>query len=302
MTGLVAVHAHPDDESLSTGALLATWARAGLPTTVVTCTRGERGEVIGTELGHLEGDGPALAAHRVGELAGALDALGVHDHVFLDTVPGAASGRFEDSGMAWVSAGQAGTADEVPPQAFVAADLEDAAQRLAHLLRDRRAAVVVTYEPGGGYGHPDHVRAHDVTRRAVELVEPRPLLVVVVQGERALRAGYEALGRPSVRALLGLLADGLRLPDADGPLPSVARPDDEIDLHVDVLPVRDQIVAALRAHGTQVQAVRTIDDDRAVAGCYALSNQLLAPLLPVEAYRLVGRADVAWPPGVRQIA
>ncbi|NKY41079.1 PIG-L family deacetylase, partial [Cellulomonas septica] len=82
--GLLAVHAHPDDETLSTGALLATWARAGLPVMVVTCTRGERGEVIGDALAHLEGDEPALAAHRDTELAAALSSLGVADHAFLD--------------------------------------------------------------------------------------------------------------------------------------------------------------------------------------------------------------------------
>jgi N-acetyl-1-D-myo-inositol-2-amino-2-deoxy-alpha-D-glucopyranoside deacetylase len=291
---LVVVHAHPDDESLATGALLATWARAGLPTTVVTCTRGERGEVIGAALAHLEGDGPALAEHRSGELAAALAALGVRDHLFLDEVPGLRESRFEDSGMAWVSGQQAGIADEVPPHAFVGVSVDDAAQRLAAVLRERRPAVVVTYEPGGGYGHPDHVRAHEVTRRAVELVDPSPLLLVVVQGESALRAGYAAL---AARA-----SDGLAVPDADGPLPSVAVPDDQVDVQVEVLPVRDAVLAALRAHATQVQAVQAIDDDPTLVGCYALSNQLLAPVLPVEAYRIVGDGDAAWPPGVRRIA
>ncbi|WP_426594585.1 PIG-L family deacetylase [Cellulomonas sp. McL0617] len=292
--GLVAVHAHPDDESLSTGALLATWARAGLPTTVVTCTRGERGEVIGEALAHLEGDGSALAAHRTGELADALAALGVRDHVFLDEVPGVSEDRFEDSGMAWVGTGQAALADEVPPHAFVGVHPQDAAERLAHVLRERRPSVVVTYEPGGGYGHPDHVRAHEVTRRALELVDPAPLLLMAVQGEHALRAGYAALA--------DVVLDGpLRRPDAGGPLPSVAVPDDKVNLAVDVLPVRDRVLAALRAHGTQVQAVRSVDDEVALVGCYALSNEVLAPLLPVETYRVVGDLDGAWPPGVRRI-
>src|SRR6478609_7192343 len=100
--GVLAVHAHPDDETLATGALLATWAASGLPVTLVTCTRGERGEVIGAGLAALEGDGPALAAHREHELAAALAALGVGDHVFLD---GGVGPRYEDSGMAWLSSG-----------------------------------------------------------------------------------------------------------------------------------------------------------------------------------------------------
>src|SRR5690349_18876390 len=163
--GLLAVHAHPDDESLATGALLATWAASGRPVTLVTCTRGERGEVIGDALAHLEGDGPALAAHRETELAAALAALGVTDHVFLDSVGPGGAARYEDSGMAWLGAGRAGSADDVPPGAFVAVPLDEAARRLAHVLRSRRPEVVVTYEPAGGYGHPDHVRAHDVTTR-----------------------------------------------------------------------------------------------------------------------------------------
>src|SRR5687767_12098904 len=103
--GLLAVHAHPDDETLATGGLLAVWAQAGRPVTLVTCTRGELGEVIPPELAALEGDGPALAARREGELAAAMRRLGVTDHLFLDTVfldtvpPGGA--RFSDSGMAW---------------------------------------------------------------------------------------------------------------------------------------------------------------------------------------------------------
>ena len=305
MNRLVVVHAHPDDESLTTGALLATWARAGGATTVVTCTRGERGEVIGTPLAHLEGDGPALAAHRVGELAAALAALGVDDHVLLDEVPGDSTDGFEDSGMAWVAAQQAGLSDDVPARAFVGVDLEDAARRLAQVLRDRGAAVVATYEPGGGYGHPDHVRTHEVTRRAVDLVEPRPVLLVAVHGEDALRRAYASL------ALRERGDDELRVPDDGGPLSSVAVADDQRDVEVDVLPVRDQVLAALRAHATQVQAVEAIDGDPALVGCYALSNRLLAPLLPVESYRLEASevsgaepppaAAVVWPPGVRPI-
>ncbi|MBW0253823.1 PIG-L deacetylase family protein [Cellulomonas sp. PS-H5] len=84
--GVLAVHAHPDDETLSTGALLATWAAAGLPATVVTCTRGERGEVIGARWAALEGDGEALARHRERELAAAVASLGATQH-FLDALP-----------------------------------------------------------------------------------------------------------------------------------------------------------------------------------------------------------------------
>ncbi|GCE78352.1 PIG-L family deacetylase [Cellulomonas biazotea] len=320
--GLVAVHAHPDDETLSTGALLATWAQAGRPVTVVTCTRGERGEVIGDVLAHLEGDGLALAAHRETELAAALAALGVTDHVFLDRVP-ATSGqpvgspegaRYEDSGMAWLGTGQAGSATDVPAHAFVAEPVDHAATRLAHVLRTRRRDVVVTYEPRGGYGHPDHVRAHEVTRRAVELAAHAgdahadafdvPAVLWAAQREGALRAGYRALRDPAVTRALGVAGAHLALPDPDGDLPSVAVPDDAVHVEVDVLPVRDAVLAALRAHATQVQAVHVVDGTADLVACYALSNDVLAPVLPVEAYRWASGAPgtLDRPAGVRPVA
>lgn len=358
--GVLAVHAHPDDETLSTGALLATWAAAGLPATVVTCTRGERGEVIGAALAALEGDGAALAAHRERELATAATALGA-TQLFLDTLPlpadlaeraddvpservegtsgarsarGAHGTRYEDSGMAWVGTGQAGAAADVPAGALVAVPLDEAAGRLAGLLRARRPDLVVTYEPGGGYGHPDHVRAHAITMRAVELAvgaDPdtgadlggvaspaadagaerwTPAVAWAVAPAAALRAGYAALASdPGASAVLAGAADDRRstregplsLPDPDGPLPSVAT-DAPADLVVDVLPVRDRVLAALRAHATQVQVVTPLDHPDA-AGCYALSNLVLAPLLPAESYAWApGRAParpLRLPPGAR---
>lgn len=337
--GVLAVHAHPDDETLSTGALLATWAAAGLPATVVTCTRGERGEVIGAPFAALEGDGEALARHRERELAAATTALGATRR-FLDALPlpadlaegaddvafaareatssatsagdpGARGGgvRYQDSGMAWVGAGRAGAAGEVPAEALVAVPLDVAAGRLAGLLRERRPDLVVTYEPGGGYGHPDHVRAHAITMRAVELATApasdggaspaggwSPAVAWAVAPEAALRAGYAALAAdPAARAVLAAASDDRRatreaplvLPDPAGPLPSVAT-DAPADLVVDVLPVRDRLLAALRAHATQVQAVTPLDHPDAVA-CYALSNLVLAPVLPRESY--------VWAPG-----
>lgn len=302
--GLVAVHAHPDDETLSTGALLATWARAGRAVTVVTCTRGERGEVIGDEHAHLRGDAAALAAHREGELANALRALGVDDHLFLDQVALPVGGlvpaaRYTDSGMAWAAVGRAGPAGALPDGAFVAADLEIAAQRLATVIRARRPAVVVGYEPGGGYGHPDHVAAHHVMQRAVVLAADDgperfrvPVVLWSVLDEQGLRTGY---------GLLAALEDGrLTAPDPAGPLPVAAVGSGAVDVDVTVPPVADRVLGALRAHATQVQAARAHGADPVVAS-FALSNDVLAPVLAVETYRYaVGhdRGAVGWPPGV----
>jgi N-acetyl-1-D-myo-inositol-2-amino-2-deoxy-alpha-D-glucopyranoside deacetylase len=327
--GLLAVHAHPDDETLSTGALLATWAAAGLPVTVVTATRGERGEVIPPSLRHLEGDGPALAAHRSGELAAALAALGVTEHAFLDTLPDpAARGArvthgtrgasdeplpshephvrrdraYEDSGMVWVGTARAGAATDVPPGAFVGVPLDEAAGRLAALLRARRPALVVTYDPEGGYGHPDHVRVHEVTMRAVELAAGdgwQPAAWWRRTGRAALAAGYRAL--PTVRSTPGGPYGELALPDPEGPFPAVAVPDEALEVLVEVAPVRDRVLAALHAHATQVQAVRAVEGDPALVGCYALSDRVLQPLLPDEGYVRVRGPRLSGPAGVRQL-
>jgi len=298
--GLLAVHAHPDDETLASGALLATWAAAGRPVTVVTCTRGERGEVIGDELAHLEGDGPALAAHRERELAGALAALGVHDHAFLDALPGWSGGRIEDSGMAWDDEGRRAVAAPdalATGTAFTGQELDRLAEPLAALVVRSRPSVVVTYEPGGGYGHPDHVRAHDVTVRALELAERDgfvvPVLLWAVQGRSRAVAAREALRtRESLRALVGP-EGALAAPAADDVFASVVVPDDQVGVEVDVAPVRDAVLGALRAHATQVQHVTAVDDDPALAGVYALSLGLAEPLLPTELYRFAGAASTA---------
>ncbi len=322
---LLAVHAHPDDETLSTGALLAAWAAAGAPVTVVTCTRGERGEVIDTPghptgLAHLEGDGPALAAHRERELAAALRALGVGDQVFLDDVgaPRGAGERYEDSGMAWVAPGVAGPSGDAPPTAFARAPLDEAATRLAAVVRDRRPAVVVTYDAGGGYGHPDHVRAHAVTVRALELaadpgarVPGRPWAGAQrwepVVAESRLRSARRSLADdPGARRLVA--EDGLTLPDPEEPLPPVAVADVVLDdlarrgrlVAVDTTAVLDRVVGALRAHATQVQHVTAVPTGATtglgadIVGRYALSNGVLAPLLARETYAV---RDVPAPVG-----
>lgn len=321
---LLAVHAHPDDETLATGALLASWAAAGHPVTVVTCTRGERGEVIDTPshrtgLARLEGDGPALAAHRETELAAALAALGVVGHTFLDTVDlsdarptgvrrtsdSSGSRRFEDSGMAWVAPGVAGPADDAPATAFARVPLDDAAARLAAVVRARRPVVVATYEEQGGYGHPDHVRTHDVAVRALALAadpdapvpgEPwgEAQLWRAVTPSAALRAGRRALAAaPEVQDLAARV--GLTFPDPDEPLPPLARHDAELReagphdvAQVEVAPVLDRLLAAMRAHATQVQhatrAPAAEGPGASLLGWYALSNAVLAPVPAHELY------------------
>ena len=323
--GLLTVHAHPDDETLGNGALLATWASSGRPVTVVTCTRGEQGEVIGPDLARLEGDGPALAAHRAAELAGALVALGVEDHVFLDTVrvPASHAGarvapaiRYVDSGMSWATAGRATAPDQVPAGAFVTVPLDDAAARLAVLLRERRPDVVACDEPGGGYGHPDHVQVHRVVQRALARAasedarlpgEPHQVGAALwtVLDEGTLRAGYAAVRALNGEGALVGSETPWMVPDPTGPVPSAAV--SRVDLAVDVRPVLPRVLAALHAHATQVQGVQEVPEAAApqVVAVYALSNNILLPLLSSETYRFAPGSParpVQWPVGVAAVA
>ena len=148
---LLLVHAHPDDESLGTGATMAKYVAEGASVTLVTCTSGEEGEVLVKELEHLGVNfEDRLGPHRQGELADAMKILGVTDHRFLG-----GPGRFRDSGMM-------GTAANDKPGTFWRTDLLEAARELVPVIRSVRPQVLVTYDDFGGYGHPDHINAHRV--------------------------------------------------------------------------------------------------------------------------------------------
>jgi N-acetyl-1-D-myo-inositol-2-amino-2-deoxy-alpha-D-glucopyranoside deacetylase len=165
------VHAHPDDETISTGATIATLVRAGADVAVLTCTRGELGEVIPEDLATLSGDD--LGAHRLTELDGALGVLGVSEHRILGAQGARWSGReprrYRDSGMTW---GPTGAIPLTPldPDSLAAADPGEVAADVAAVILSFQPDVVVSYAADGGYGHPDHVRAHDATRTAAEVL------------------------------------------------------------------------------------------------------------------------------------
>ncbi|HET9967789.1 MAG TPA: N-acetyl-1-D-myo-inositol-2-amino-2-deoxy-alpha-D-glucopyranoside deacetylase [Streptosporangiaceae bacterium] len=154
---LLLVHAHPDDESIGTGATMARYAAEGAQVTLVTCTLGELGEIIPPELAHLGADAEdRLGPYRIGELDAACAALGVADHRFLG-----GPGRWRDSGMM-------GTEGNDDPRCFWRADLDQAAAALLAVIREVRPQVLVTYDANGFYGHPDHIQAHRVAWRAFE--------------------------------------------------------------------------------------------------------------------------------------
>ena len=154
---LLLVHAHPDDESIGTGATMARYAAEGAQVTLVTCTLGELGEIIPPSLSYLaEGDGSRLGEYRIGELNAACAELGVTDHRFLG-----GPGRWRDSGMM-------GTEGNDDPRCFWRAGVDQAADALLDVIREVRPYVLVTYDANGFYGHPDHIKAHRVSMRAFE--------------------------------------------------------------------------------------------------------------------------------------
>lgn len=165
-------HAHPDDETLATGCLIADLVGRGVEVGVVTATRGERGQVREGTLAHLAGT-DALVEHRAGELAEALRTLGVGWHAVLGTPPARAAGLpprvYRDSGMRWLTATLAGPAEDVTPDALTSADVQVAAVDLAAAVTAYHPDLLVSYDITGGYGHPDHVRMHAVTLTAAEL-------------------------------------------------------------------------------------------------------------------------------------
>lgn len=267
---LLLVHAHPDDESINNGATMAKYAAEGALVTLVTCTLGEEGEVIPPELAHLAPDREdTLGPYRVGELAAAMRELGVTDHRFLG-----GPGRYRDSGMM-------GAAQNDRPDCFWRAPLDEAAGHLVEVIREVRPQVLVTYDPNGGYGHPDHIQAHRVAMRAAELAatDHRPEL-----GEpHAVRRVYwNCVQRSAIEeGFARIRAAGRELP-----FPGIAGPDDVPGVVDDsevavVIPGGERYAAAksaaMRAHASQI----------AVDGpFFALSNDLGQPLFGAEHYRL----------------
>ncbi len=284
------VHAHPDDETIVTGATMAACAAAGARVVLLTCTRGELGEVIPPELAHLEvkadelasrlatgrapgravaddggellGSEPApgagLAAERERELAAALEALGVREHIWLGQGPAApAAGPvvFRDSGMQWGPDGRAMAASTVLPGSFSRVPLAQTAPLLAAAIRQLRPSVVVTYAADGGYGHPDHVRAHELTMAALR--------------EAAAPA---ALPGWSVPAVYAIVSDRPERPLAEGAQRFAVAGD---------LAAK---TAAMAAHRTQI----TVDGQR-----FALSDSVWRDISAVEEFVAIDPAHVA---------
>lgn len=169
--GVLLVHAHPDDETLATGGLIAELTARGVRVAVLTATRGEQGEVVDGPLSPLVGT-PELTVHREGEVAAACRVLGVREHGFLGEPPARAEAlaprRYTDSGMRWLDEVQtvAGPGDQAGPDSLTNAPPAEVAADIVAYARAVHADAVVGYDSHGGYGHPDHVALHEPSRAA----------------------------------------------------------------------------------------------------------------------------------------
>ena len=262
---VVAVHAHPDDEAITTAGVIADLTRRGADVLVVTCTLGEEGEVIGEPYQHLVVDeADQLGGFRIGELRASLRAIGARG-AFLG-----GAGRFRDSGMA-------GSPASRNPRAFVNSG-DAAVAELAAIFEAERPHLVLTYGPDGGYGHPDHIRAHEITHLAAERVPvPRILWAVRLAAETATLMPADT-------------PKGWRLPEP-GELDGVEASDIAVALDEHAYSAK---IGAMRAHATQLWIAdgRTTDVNPHAALAqgpvvyYALSNLIIQPIQRVEHFQL----------------
>ena len=252
------VHAHPDDETINNGVTMAQLVDDGVAVTLVTCTRGEEGEVLIPDLAYLASNAEdGLGAHREIELAQAMKELGVQDHRFLGQ-----AGEFRDSGMI-------GSVQNDNANCFWRTDVEKAAMKLAAIIDEIKPQVMVTYDEFGGYGHPDHIQTHRVAMRAADLagwniqkiywnIMPKS---VVAQGMAAMKEqGSDFFGTDNI--------DELPFVKDDSFVTTVIHAPNQVD----------KKMAAMKAHATQI----SLDGP-----FFALSNNLGVQVFGDEYYTLV---------------
>jgi LmbE family N-acetylglucosaminyl deacetylase len=179
---LLALYAHPDDEAFGMGGTLAHYAADGADVTLVCATRGEVGEIAEG----VDATPETLGQVREAELRCAADTVGVRQLIFLD---------YRDSGMA-------GTPENADPRAFVNAPAEEVVPRLVGIIRRVRPQVVVTFEPNGGYGHPDHITIHCHTVTAFHAAADANLYPNQGPAWQAERLFYSAIPRSFFRSAL----------------------------------------------------------------------------------------------------
>lgn len=259
---LLLVHAHPDDETINNGATMAKYAAEGVQVTLVTCTRGEEGEVLVESLANLASSrDDKLGEHREIELKNAMVHLGINDFRFL----GSPNKKWRDSGMI-------GTAQNERKDVFWQADLTEAAQELVKIILEIKPQVLITYDEFGGYGHPDHIKANQVAMLAAELASNQgwkiskiywntmPKSIIQMGIDKMKEVGSSFFGADSVEDL------------------PFAKPDELVTSVIKAPDYVEQKLEAMKAHKTQI----SIDGP-----FFALSNNLGLSVWADEYYTLV---------------
>lgn len=247
---LMTVHAHPDDESIGTGGILAKYALEGIRTVLVTCTRGELGEVQDPSYAPPR-QGMGITEIREQELAEAIAILNISAYYNLG---------YKDSGMA-------GTSGNNDPEAFARADQREAANCLARVIRKERPQVIVTYDENGIYGHPDHIMAHHITEKAF-----------FAAGDPNLT--FDSGEAPWLPGKLYYFAISMgrskrnKSPQEDTPANArtastiIGTPEEEITTRIDVTSVLDVKFNAIYSHASQIgpgHLFRRLSQDQKVA-------------------------------------
>ena len=259
---MLLVHAHPDDETINNGVTMAYYAANGVQVTLITCTRGEEGEILVPELAHLASDKEdKLGEHRIGELAAAMRELGITDHRFL----GDEESKWRDSGMM-------GTPQNTRPDVFWNADLDVVAKHLLNVILEIKPHVMITYDENGGYGHPDHIKAHQTAMRAAELARASGWEIPKIYWNTIPISVIEE----GIAALAGTGSDFFGVEKAEE-FPFAA-PDELVSTVITAEDYVSKKMAAMKAHPTQI----------ALSGpFFALSDNLGFKVWGREFYRLV---------------
>ena len=274
MSHLLLVHAHPDDEVIGTGATMAKYAAEGHLVTLVTCTRGEEGEVLGEEHAHRAVEvEDTLGDHRELELKAALDALGVKSHRWLG-----GAGKYRDSGMM-------GTPANDKPGTFWGAAVEDTTRDMVAILRELRPDVVVTYDEFGGYGHPDHIRAHQSTVAGIESAADETYAPELGQPHRVAKLYYTVIPKSWLQAGIDAMkaaghVNFFEVDSADD-LP-FGVPDEYVTTIISAADYIENKFGAMRAHATQIATE---------GGFFALSDGVGKEVMGTEAYMLAQGAS-----------
>lgn len=266
---ILLVHAHPDDETIGSGALMAKYVAEGAQVSLVTCTLGEEGEVLVDELLHLHStNNNELGPHRQIELQNAMDCLGVTDWQLLG-----GPGTYRDSGMM-------GEPSNKSENCFWQADLLEAAARLVPIIREKKPQILITYDDFGGYGHPDHIQAHRVAMYGAQLAAAATFRPELGEAWDIPKIYWTALSKPTIRRAIQELKDSgdtsdIAMMDPDDLQFGVE--DDVITTEVDGRKFQANKVAAMKAYPTQINMQ---------SGFFALA-EAAEGAFAIETFRLV---------------